>query len=258
MQRIVIHSEKYSLIQSTNNNMQVDNAEPIQPNRICLTCYELLTRYYVFRNECLQSHNALQKYINLMNEKMDDRRIENVAPNVENMTTFIELNKDTSTSTESVVIKVEVDDEEYIIGTVIEDDPIDESQEDDNISYEINEHRLSDLMEDDTEEPSESVQQSVSVSIAEKHFLEAAEDQNDDPRSTFEIENMCQLCNRIFSKPKFLAKHLNAHMPDNKCPYCDKYFEKKYVLRRHLTNHMGKIKSTYSEFYFVPPFINLQ
>lgn len=244
VQRNAAHSEKYPLNPSAIIEMQAEHTELIQPTRICLTCCELLTRYYIFRNECLQSHKALQKYIHLLSEKTNEQHVEDVPPIFEDTTTFIELNKDTSTSTDSVVIKVEVDDEEYIIGTVLEDDPIDDSLGDgNNMTYEINEQRLSDLMEDGAEGPSEIDQ--LSVSIALKQLREAEEDQRNDPRSTFVIENMCQLCNRIFSKRKQLTKHLNTHIPDNKCPYCDKYFEKKFVLRRHLKSHSGKIKSTY-------------
>lgn len=205
--------------------MQADDTEPIQPNRICLTCYDLLTRYYVFRNECLQSHNALQKYKKFISQKTNERAIEDVPSTASNTTTFIELNKDSDSCAESVVIKVEVDNEEYIIDTVIEDDnERTESMEVAPYQCEINAECISDPM---------SIQQRVINSI------EQAEKQIKEPESLDDFENMCPLCNRIIEDRKQLIRHVNDHMPDNKCPYCKKYFKKKFGLRRHLNNHSG-------------------
>lgn len=212
--------------------MQADH----MPNRVCLTCCELLTRYYVFRNECMQSHNALQKYENIMvnrisiEEKVRDQPASgNVPPPVEDTTTIIELNKDLSASTESVVIKVEVDDEEYIIDADI-------SEEDDPLS------------EQDTSGVDESIEGN-SMSFPElmakkreidKMILDINERMGPiETSSKPKIENKCQICNRIFQLKKQLTHHLNAHMPDNRCVYCNKYFEKSFVLRRHLKSHSG-------------------
>lgn len=221
--------------------MQAEQREHIQPNRICLTCCDILTRYYVFRNECLQSHNALQKYKNVLSQKTNEPAIKSAIDEVPltatNTTTIIELNKDSDTCAESVVIKVEVDNEEFIIDTVIEDDP----QHVDN--YDSNER--TELMEV-AQDPGEINAQHLSDPGTNQQRLMnsiEAEKQTKELESLDDFENMCPLCNRIIEDRKQLIKHVNAHMPDNKCPYCEKYFKKKFGLRRHLNNHAG----TYSQ-----------
>lgn len=214
--------------------MQADDTDPIQPNRICLTCYDLLTRYYVFRNECLQSHNALQKYKKFISQKTNERAIEDVPSTATNTTTIIELNKDSDTCAESVVIKVEVDNEEYIIDTVIEDDL------QDVVNYDSNERtELMEVAPDQSEINAQCISDPMTIQQRLINSIEPAEQQIKEPESLNDFENMCPLCNRIIEDRKQLIKHVNDHMPDNKCPYCKKYFEKKFGLRRHLNNHSG-------------------
>lgn len=185
----------------------------------------------------------------------------NVTPSTVNTATIIELNKDSDNCDESVVIKVEVDDEECIIGSIIEDNINSSADLQEDETYEINEQHqpvsmevlvAADKQTSRTKErrPSE-VSASRKRSILPMEQMEEKDDEEDEededeaeeeegssnpPR---EIENQCVLCNRIFEKRKQLTLHLNAHMPDNKCAYCHKYFEKKYVLRRHVKNHWG-------------------
>lgn len=214
--------------------MQADHTDTIQPNRICLTCCDLLTRYYVFRNECLQSHNALQKYKNFISQKTNEQPTEAVSTNDTNTTTIIELNKDSDTCAESVVIKVEVDNDEYIIDTVIEEEPQDVGHYDSNERTELME-----VAQGQDEIHGQHLSDPMTIQQRLTHSIEEAETQIKEPESLDDFENMCPLCNRIIEDRKQLIKHVNAHMPDNKCPYCEKYFKKKFGLRRHLNNHSG-------------------
>lgn len=256
--------------------IQVEHAESVQPERICLSCCELLTRYYVFRNECLQSHNTLLKYRRLMSRQSNGNQIESVPPSpprssVTNTTTFIELKKDTSTFDEApVVINVKVENDEFIIDTVVEEgeedddnngDQPDEEERDNDPTYGINEQPFCDLMDDDDdgtdgEAQNDIIQPSSAISkeekrrvivishqkIAKKQLLNVAGDQSDNPKLTPQNQNVCPLCDCVFTYHKTFARHLNDHMPDNKCPFCDRYFARKYVLRRHLQTHSGKTK----------------
>lgn len=181
-----------------------------------------------------------------MSKKTSEQVIENETPTTIEPTataTFIELNKDTDATAESVVIKVEVDDEELMY-TVIEDDSQDE--ESDTDSHEIDGQGLSNLMEINDEQSEDEETQSLrDESLRETPSPQSPISETRVINSMAPVEapaeeNKCMLCNRIFSKRKQLTKHLNAHMPDNRCPYCYKYYAQKYVLRRHLENHSGK------------------
>lgn len=127
----------------------------------------------------------------MMSQKSNGDQIENAQPpppplpSVTNTTTFIELNKDTCTSNEApVVINVKVENDEYIIDTIMEEDEEDddhdgdqpdEEEHDSDPTYDINEPPLSDLMHDDDHDDdtdgvaqNDIIQPSSAISMEEK------------------------------------------------------------------------------------------
>ena len=55
----------------------------------------------------------------------------------------------------------------------------------------------------------------------------------------------CNVCQKTYSHPRFLNRHLQSHTPFKKhhCPRCGKGFNDAFDLKRHIRTHTGKFYS---------------
>lgn len=193
------------------------------PNRVCQNCFERMTQFYVFRQECLQSNDALQKYLNR---------------------TPLESNEHSNEIIYTIAdVKPEVD---ALAGPSTGD--FEECYDDFNCAittYNVPKARA---------KTKNGVQKnSLEMDLVIECYFGTGKGD--------EIFK-CITCNATMNNVREMYSHMAVHQPvrnDRKCPHCNRQFHAVAPLRRHLAVHSSKFRfgfgsfseDRYSSFFFL-------
>lgn len=173
------------------------------PNRICRECYEKLTQFYAFRLECLQSNQALRKYL-------DRTVLEQSVHNSGAVFTISEIKQETDDATAT-------------------QDSTEDSTEDNQETFNGADGDSSDAKRRKVVE-----NEPLPVDLVVDCYLGTAKGN--------EIFK-CIPCNHTMSDVRATNSHLAVHqsVPRNRtCSFCHRRFITTAILRRHLAVHTGK------------------
>lgn len=187
--------------------VQVDELETM-PNRICQKCYDSLTQFYAFRNECLQSNIALQNYLN--------RSATVPSENSTEASLFIisKIKEETDPIDAPAIANVSEDNYGGCTGT------------DDDSNFE---NRLHNGFADDP------LNEECETRLEILCFFGISKDE--------EPMLKCINCELVLHSVRAMYSHISVHQPvprDRKCPHCHREFPGSAPLRRHLAVHSGK------------------